>query len=110
MKSEFLPEAEEAFREATRYYETEAPGVGIAFLAEVKRAVRSITENPYAAVAISSGIRRKVLNHFPYSLLYAVERDLIVIVAVAHQKKRPRYWRSRIKQINERKAQREKES
>ncbi len=52
MTSEFLSEAEEEFREATRYYEAEAPGVGLALLAEVRRAVRSITENPYASVAV----------------------------------------------------------
>ena len=103
MNSEFLPEAEDEFREAARYYETEAPGVGRSFIAEVRRAVEFIVENPYAAVAVVSGIRKKVLSHFPYNILYAVELDLIVIVAVAHQKRRPRYWRARIKRLKERK-------
>jgi plasmid stabilization system protein ParE len=98
MNPEFLPEADEEFREAIRYYQNEAPGVGLKFLAEVRRGVTFITENPFAAVAVGSGIRRKVLNHFPYSLLYAVESELVVIVAVAHQKRRPRYWRSRLKE------------
>ncbi|NTV21927.1 MAG: type II toxin-antitoxin system RelE/ParE family toxin [Chlorobium limicola] len=98
MNTEFLPEADEEFREAIRYYQKEAPGVGLKFLAEVRRGVTFITENPFAAVAVGSGIRRKVLNHFPYSLLYAVESELVVIVAVAHQKRRPRYWRSRLKE------------
>jgi hypothetical protein len=73
MNSEFLPEADEEFREAVLYYENEAPGVGLRFVAEVRRGVTFITENPFAAVDVGSGIRRKVLNHFPYSLLYAVE-------------------------------------
>jgi len=102
MKSEFLPEAEEEFREAVRYYEKEAPGVGLRFIAEVRRGVTFIDENPYAAVGVGSGIRRKVLNHFPYSLMYAVEAELIVIVAVAHQKRRPRYWRGRVKDLRKR--------
>ena len=102
MKSEFLPEAEEEFREAAWYYEKEAPGVGFRFIAEVRRGVTFITENPYAAVSVGTGIRRKVLNHFPYSLMYAVEAELIVIVAVAHQKRRPRYWRGRVKELRER--------
>ncbi len=104
MNSEFLPEAEEEFREATRYYETEVPGVGVTFVAEVQRGVRLITENPYAAVAVGSGVRKKALKHFPYNILYAVEPDLIVIAAIAHQKRRPRYWRARIKQIKGRKG------
>ena len=90
MKSEFLPEAEAEFREAVWYYEKEAPGVGLRFITEVRKGVTLITANPYAAVAVGSGIRRKVLNHFPYNLIYAVEPELIVIMAVAHQKRRPR--------------------
>jgi plasmid stabilization system protein ParE len=102
MKSEFLPEAEEEFREAVCYYEREAPGVGLRFIVEVRRGVAFITENPFAAVGFGSGIRRKVLKHFPYSLIYAVEAELIVIVAVAHQKRRPRYWRGRVKELRDR--------
>ena len=41
-------------------------------------------------------------NHFPYNVLYSIERDLIVIVAVAHQKRRPTYWRTRIQHIRQR--------
>ncbi|MBI3014373.1 MAG: type II toxin-antitoxin system RelE/ParE family toxin [Candidatus Tectomicrobia bacterium] len=104
MNSEFLPEAEEEFREAARYYENEAPGVGVAFVAEVRRAITSIIENPYAAPAVGSGIRRKVLSHFPYNVLYAVEPELIVIVALAHQRRRPRYWQTRIRQLRERRS------
>jgi len=102
MKTEFLPEAEEEFREAARYYEKEAPGVGLRFVAEVRKGAILISENPYAAAGIGSDIRRKVLNHFPYSLLYSVESESIVIVAVAHQKRRPRYWRGRVKELRER--------
>jgi len=102
MNSEFLPEADEEFREAVRYYENEAPGVGLRFVAEVRRGVTFITENPFVAASAGSGIRRKVLNHFPYSLLHAVESELVVIVAVAHHKRRPRYWRGRLKELKER--------
>ena len=49
-------------------YEKDAPEVGLRFVAEARRGVTFITENPYAAAAVGSGIRRKVLNHFPYSL------------------------------------------
>ena len=102
MNSEFLPEADEEFREAVWYYEYEAPGVGLSFVAEVRRGVKFITENPYAVTEIGGGIRKKVLNHFPFSLLYAVETDLILIVAVAHQKRRPRYWRDRLRDLSKR--------
>ncbi len=104
MNAEFLPEAEEEFREAAMYYETKAPGVGVAFVAEVRRVIRWIIENPYAAVAVGTGIRRKILNNFPYNIFYSIEPNLILIVAVAHQKRRPRYWKARTKQIKKRKS------
>ena len=102
MKTEFLPEADQEFREAVRYYEEEAPGVGMSFIAEVYRAVSFIVQNPYAAGAVGSGIRRKVLDHFPYNILYSVGPELIVIIADAHQKRRPRYWQGRTKWLKER--------
>lgn len=97
MKSEFLTEADEEFREAARYYEGEAAGVGLAFIVAVHKAVAEVVEFPLAAQAMRAGIRKKVLHHFSYNLFYAVEADTIVIVAVAHQRKRPNYWRSRLK-------------
>ncbi|TAJ76534.1 MAG: type II toxin-antitoxin system RelE/ParE family toxin [Gallionellaceae bacterium] len=97
MKIEFLPEADEELREAARYYESEAAGVGLSFIAAVHKAVDEIAELPLAAQVQRAGIRKKVLRHFAYNLFYALESDIIVIVAVAHQRKRPNYWRSRLK-------------
>lgn len=96
MKIEFLPEADEEFREAARYYESEAAGVGVAFVVAVHQAVGEMTDAPLAAQIIRSGIRRKVMRNFPYNLYYALEADTIVIVSVAHQRRRPSYWHARI--------------
>ncbi|HEY4744419.1 MAG TPA: type II toxin-antitoxin system RelE/ParE family toxin [Desulfuromonadaceae bacterium] len=97
MKSEFLPEAEKELREAARYYESEAPGVGIAFIVEVHKTVATILDNPLAAQTVRKSIRKKVLSRFPFNVLYSVEAETIVVVAVAHQKRRPTYWRRRQK-------------
>ena len=97
MKVEFLPEADEEFREAARYYESEAAGVGLSFIAVVHKAVDEIVEFPLVTQVQRAGIRKKVLRHFSYNLFYTIEVDAIVIVAVAHQRKRPNYWRARLK-------------
>jgi len=97
VKIEFLPEADEEFREAARYYESEAAGVGLSFIAAVHKAVDDIVEFPLATQIHRAGIRKKVLRHFSYNIFYAVETDTIVIAAVAHQRKRPNYWRARLK-------------
>jgi plasmid stabilization system protein ParE len=96
MNCEFLPEADEEFREAARYYESEAPGVGLAFITEVHRTISAIAAHPRAATIVRDSIRKKTLSLFPYSLLYSLETDLILIVAVAHHKRRPTYWRIRL--------------
>lgn len=95
MKIEFLPEADEEFREAARYYESEAAVVGIAFVAAVHRAASEVAQAPLAAPVIRSDIHRKVMRNFPYSLFYAVETDAVVIVSVAHQRRRPNFWHAR---------------
>ena len=97
MKVEFLPEADEEFREAARYYESEAAGVGLSFIAAVHKAVDEIVELPLATQVYRADIRKKILRHFSYNLFYAIETDIIVIVAVAHQRKRPNYWLARLK-------------
>ncbi len=97
MKIEFLPEADDEFREAARYYESEAAGVGLSFIAAVHKAVAEVLELPLAAQIARAGVRKKVLRHFSYNLFYSIESDTIVIVAVAHQRKRPNYWRARLK-------------
>lgn len=97
MKSEFLPEADEELREAARYYEKEASGLGLAFLSETHSAVHEIETYPEAWTIVRQSIRKKTLTRFPYNLLYSIESDTILIVAVAHHKRRPNYWRERLK-------------
>ena len=92
-----MPEADEEFREAARYYESEAAGVGLSFIAALHKAVDEIVELPLALQVVRADIRKKVLRHFSYNLFYAIEIDSIVVVAVAHQRKRPNYWRNRLK-------------
>jgi plasmid stabilization system protein ParE len=96
MTESFLPEADEEFRESARYYEHECPGLGLTFIAAVHKAISWIMENPMATTPVGSGIRSKVVGRFPYSGLYAVEGNVLVIIAVAHQRRRPGYWRSRV--------------
>ncbi|MBI5331078.1 MAG: hypothetical protein HZB71_10755 [Betaproteobacteria bacterium] len=71
MNVRFLAEADIEFREAARYYEDKAPGLG----------------SP-----VDDELRKFVLRRFPYNLIYAVAGDEVVITAVAHHKRRPFYW------------------
>ena len=92
---EFLPEAEEEMNEAARFYERRKKGLGVEFLSEVERTIASILAHPQSGQTISPSIRRRIVHRFPFGVLYAVHSDKIVIVAVAHLKRRPGYWKDR---------------
>ena len=80
---------------ATDFYSAESPALADAFLSEVAGALSQIREFPGSCPLISRTVRRKILSRFPYSVLYYLQSDEIRVVAIAHQKRRPFYWRGR---------------
>ena len=94
--TQFLTEADEEFREATRYYEREARGLGLAFVIAVHRAVGELQLHPQSCPEVRPGLRKKIIKRFPYSLIFSLDADALILVAVAHQKQRPNYWKARI--------------
>lgn len=95
MKVRFLSEADVEFRESARYYEDKALGLGIAFIVEVHRVAAAIASQPGIGSPVDDELRKFILRRFPYNVIYAVERDEVVITAVAHHKRRPFYWGKR---------------
>ena len=83
--------------EAAKYYESQATDLGIDFLSEVERAVNSIAELSMTWPVIEGELRRRLVRRFPFGILYRIEPEEIVIVAVAHLRRKPGYWRERIK-------------
>lgn len=93
---EFLPEAEAEHEEAIAFYESERKGVGLRFQTAVAAAIRVLQADPERPPMLArSKCRRVRLKKFPYHLVYAVLRDRIRIIAVAHQKRKPGYWKDR---------------
>ena len=83
--------------EAVAWYEAQSPGLGDKFLGEIVIATTLITQFPTAWHPISKRARSHRLNRFPYSLIYTLAvTDSVVIVALAHQHRKPLYWRDRI--------------
>ena len=95
MRFEFHPAAAEELVETSTFYDNEVPGLGERFVVEVERAVSLVTERPNMGQKIEKGFRRIVLARFPYSLIYSTESNNVWILAVAHQRRRPGYWRGR---------------
>jgi plasmid stabilization system protein ParE len=92
VKIRFLTFAQQEIDEAYVWFENRSPGKGVEFLDELDRAVRLVSAYPLASPEIGPGVRRCIFAHFPYALLYGVENNTIVVVAVAHAHRRPDYW------------------
>lgn len=96
MRLELHPEARLEFLDAVTHYESCHPGLGERFIQNIDSALLSILEAPEAWTEIEQDIRRKLTRVFPYSLLYTIEPDVILVVAVMHCHQAPGYWRSRL--------------
>ncbi len=96
MKLRFLAAARRELNEAALWLELQEPGLGERFLLEVAQARRLILEYPQAWHPMGASLRRCHLKRFRFGLIYRINGDVIEIVAVAHDRQQPEYWRNRI--------------
>lgn len=92
MNVRFLTLAEQEVDDAFVWFEQQAEGKGVDFLDELDRVVRLVKAFPLASTEIEPEIRRCLFARFPYSLIYGFERQTIVVIAVSHSHREPRYW------------------
>ncbi|MCM3904094.1 MAG: type II toxin-antitoxin system RelE/ParE family toxin [Pyrinomonadaceae bacterium] len=97
MKISFLTPAQTEFEEAMQYHDEQRVGLGIEFSKEVVQALDRISHYPEAWSQLSSRIRRCLVNRFPYSVIYEVRSELLIIVAIQHHHRKPESWRSSVK-------------
>lgn len=91
MRVLFTRLARQELEDAVRYYEREYLGLGYRFKGEVKKAALRIAEYPHAWSIERGDVRKSLLHKFPYKLMYSVEADHILVIAVAHQHRKPDY-------------------
>jgi toxin ParE1/3/4 len=96
MNYEFHPEALSELEDAARYYAKVQQGLEQRFIASVETAIQKLVAQPSAYGILEQDIRRCLTRVFPYALLYSIEPDTVLIVAVMHCRRKPGYWRSRI--------------
>jgi plasmid stabilization system protein ParE len=92
---ELHPAAIEDAAAARRWYLERSQQAADAFVAEVDRAVEMIAGASERWPEYIHGTRRFLLRRFPYSLVYRRRLDGVEVIAVAHARRRPGYWRSR---------------
>jgi plasmid stabilization system protein ParE len=93
---EFHPEALDEFEAGARYYAERQPGLELRFISNIEAAIHRICEGPGIWRAIEGDVRRCLVHVFPYAVLYSIELDHVLVIAVMHCSREPGYWRHRL--------------
>jgi len=104
MRLRISASARRELKAAKDFYERQRHGLGDAFLLEAQRAAALLIENPLIGTRVRDNRRVLVLKRFPYRLVYSLDDLGVIIIAAAHQKRRPDYWRGRVEELTPRYA------
>ena len=96
MEIRFLSLANREVDDAVQWYEAREEDLSREFLDELDRVVRLVRLYPYAGMQVEPEIRRFLFTRFPYSLIYGIDDETILIIAIANQHREPDYWAERI--------------
>jgi toxin ParE1/3/4 len=91
----FHPEASAELTASATWYESQQPNLGKRFIATVQDAINHIIISPRIYPIIQTDVRRCLLSIFPYGVLFKVQSNQIIIVAIMHLHRDPDYWKTR---------------
>lgn len=101
MRIELHPEARSELRSAALWYEQRRPEFGDRFIERLNTALNRIVESPTTyplwpdTEQSRFPIRKAMVEQFPYLVAFEVHHELVLVLAVAHAKRRPLYWLAR---------------
>ncbi len=91
----FDPDARAEFLAAVEYYEECQNGLGRRFRTAVEMELGRIKTTPFRYRVLHEPFRRCLVPKFPYAIIFVIEPSFMLVVAVAHAKRKPGYWRGR---------------
>ena len=92
----FHPAAAQEVESTYDWYAARNPAAAHGFREELRQAVDAVAEHPETWPRYGSRARRYVLPSFPFTLVYVLQGDEVEVIAVAHGRRRPGYWRTRL--------------
>jgi len=93
----FDPLAEKELDEAFLWYEEQLEGLGKQFITVIQQTILRLSRYPELYPECIPGIRRALVKKFPYGVFYSIDKDTVVIYAIAHLHRLPFYWATRKK-------------
>ena len=94
-KPRIISAAEWEYTEALCWYAERSQRAAERFNAEFDRALEAISADPRRFPRCDERHRFYLMDRYPYQVIYREEADEVVVVAVAHARRRPRYWAGR---------------
>lgn len=84
-------------RAAYFWYKERSSSAALAFITELDTAIERISKTPLIRPRYINGTRRYFFRQFPFALVYRTTEETIEIIAIAHSRRKPGYWRTRNK-------------
>ena len=93
------PEAEAELQAAAEWYEAQGTGLGFELLARAQASYQRIAEGEHGThvPGVQTGARRMPVSRFPLWIVFIERSGMVVIVAYAHERRRPGYWLTRVR-------------
>ena len=92
---DYIPGARRDFDESFDWYAERSTQAAVRFVNAVDAALSAIAADPKRFAAVDDLHRECPVRRFPFRIVYRVTADRIVVVAIAHAKRRPGYWEDR---------------
>jgi plasmid stabilization system protein ParE len=95
LELEILPVAEAEIKDVFLWYAERSAIAAEAFRAEVFETIELLSTNALMWPKGTDGTRQCLLHHFPYTVVYSIKNNIVTVLAIAHQRRQPGYWRER---------------
>jgi len=93
---QFHPAAVEEAEAAARWYLERSPLAGTRFVNEINQVIDKLLAAPHRWPQGPHGTRKIMFPCFPFAIIYRESKETIQILAVAHGRRRPGYWKTRL--------------
>ena len=97
---EFHPDVSIDIKDSYKWYEEQSEDLGEELLDEIESSYQAIADFPKAWAPFPYGFRRYLLSRFPYSVIYKTDEEMIYIIAIMHNSRKPDFWLDRLNNGN----------
>jgi len=94
-----LKAASDEWFEAIGFYENRQRGLGRKLDNAIQISLRYLENHPHGGPKCRRDIRRKRIIGWPHSILYKVNENELIILAIMHERQAPITWEKRILEL-----------